>query len=181
MNRDEALQLIKSNVSSPNLIKHMLAVEAVMRKLAEKLGEDSERWALTGLLHDLDYDFTAKDPSRHGHVTVELLSSKNLPPEVPQAILCHAGHCEPLSAMDRALVAVDPLTGLVVAGALMHPTKKLASVDAEFLMNRFREKGFARGANREQIRTCSSLGLELGEFMRVGLEAMSEVSDSLGL
>lgn len=160
MTREEALELVKSNVSNANLIKHMLAVEAVMAGLAKRLGGDELVWTLAGLLHDLDYDFTAKDPSRHGHLTAEMLKSKDLPPEVLYAIKCHANHCEPNSQMDRALVATDPLTGLIVAAALMHPTKKLRNVDLGFVLNRFKEKGFAKGANRDQMKTCSSFGLE---------------------
>ncbi len=181
MTREEALELVKANVSSPNLIKHMLAVEAVMKSLARHLGEQEETWTLTGLLHDLDYDFTSKDPAKHGLLSVEMLSGKNLPPEVLQAIKCHAGHCEPASVMDRALVATDPITGLIVASALMHPTKKLRNVDAAFVMNRFKEKGFARGANREQIKTCNSIGLELDEFVSLSLAAMTEIDSELGL
>jgi putative nucleotidyltransferase with HDIG domain len=181
MTRDEAFELVKSSVSTANLIKHMLAVEAVMKKLAARLGEDEQTWTLAGLLHDLDYDSTAKDPARHGLLTVEMLSGKDLPPSVTCAIKCHAGHCQPESPMDRALLAADPLTGLIVAAALMHPTKKLRSVDTNFVMNRFREKSFARGANREQICGCDSLGLELEEFVAIGLEAMTEIDAELGL
>jgi putative nucleotidyltransferase with HDIG domain len=181
MTRDEALELVMASVSNANLVKHMLAVEAVMKKLAARLGEDEQTWTLAGLLHDLDYDSTAKNPSRHGLLTAEMLSGKDLPPSVTQAIQCHAGHCEPTSMMDKALVATDPLTGLIVAAALMHPTKKLSNVEAGFVMNRFREKGFARGANRDQIQSCDSLGLELEEFVALGLEAMSEIDSELGL
>jgi len=181
MTRQEAFELVKAGVSNSNLVKHMLAVEAVMGKLADRLGGNEETWTLAGLLHDLDYDFTAKDPSRHGHLTVEMLASKDVPLEVLHAIKCHANHCEPSSDMDRALVATDPLTGLIVAAALMHPTKTLRSVDAGFVLNRFKEKGFARGANREQIKTCSSVGLELEEFVAIGLEAMTGIDKELGL
>ena len=181
MTRKEALELTKSNVSNANLIKHMLAVEAVMKKLAERLGENENVWTLAGLLHDLDYDFTAKDPARHGHLTVEMLASSDLPPEVLYAIKCHANHCAPVSNLDRALVAADPVTGLIVAAALMHPAKKLSNVDAGFLLNRFKEKGFARGANRDQIKTCASIGLDLEDFLSISLEAMKEIAEELGL
>jgi len=181
MTREEALELVKSNVSNANLIKHMLAVEAVMGRLARRLGGDEQTWTLAGLLHDLDYDFTSKDPAKHGLLTAEMLSSKDLPSEVLYAIKCHANHCEPVSQMDRALIATDPLTGLIVAAALMHPTKKLSNVDKGFVLNRFKEKGFAKGANREQIKTCSSFGLELEEFLGIGLEAMTGIASELGL
>jgi len=181
MTRKEALELVKSHVSNTNLIKHMLAVEAVMKKLAVRLGGDVEQWTLAGLLHDLDYDYTAKDPARHGLLTVEMLSDKGLAPEVLKAIKSHVNQSEAVSVMDKAIIAADPVTGLIVASALMHPTKKLRSVDTAFVMNRFKEKGFARGANREQIKTCSSVGLELEEFIALSLEAMSEIDAELGL
>jgi putative nucleotidyltransferase with HDIG domain len=181
MTREEALELVKSNVSSSNLIKHMLAVEAVMKKLSRRLGGDEETWALAGLLHDLDYDYTSKDPGKHGLLTVEMLSDKGLAPEILQAIKCHNNHCVPVTAMDKAIIAADPVTGLIVASALMHPTKKLRNVDTVFVLNRFKEKGFARGANREQIKTCCSMGLGLEEFVGLSLEAMAEIDAALGL
>jgi hypothetical protein len=181
MTREEALDLVKSHVSSSNLIKHMLAVEAVMKKLAGRLGGDVEQWTLAGLLHDLDYDYTSKDTAKHGLLTVEMLSDKGLAPEILRAIKCHVSQCEAVSAMEKAIIAADPVTGLIVASALMHPTKKLRNVDTAFVMNRFKEKGFARGANREQIRTCGSVGLELEELIALSLEAMSEIDTELGL
>jgi len=181
MTREEALELVKSHVSSANLIKHMLAVEAVMKKLAGRLGGDEEQWTLAGLLHDLDYDYTSKDTAKHGLLSVEMLSDKGLAPEVLRAIRCHVQHTEAVSVMEKAIIAADPVTGLIVASALMHPTKKLRNVDAAFVMNRFKEKGFARGANRDQIRTCSSVGLELEEFIALSLDAMTGIDAELGL
>ncbi len=181
MTREEALTLVKSHVSNANLIKHMLAVEAVMRKLAGRLGGDAEQWALAGLLHDLDYDYTSKDPARHGLLTVEMLSDKGLAPEILSTIKSHVEQAAASTVMERAIIAADPVTGLIVASALMHPTKKLRNVDTAFVMNRFKEKGFARGANREQIRTCASVGLELEEFISLSLEAMSGIDAELGL
>ncbi|MBN1503528.1 MAG: HDIG domain-containing protein [Candidatus Eisenbacteria bacterium] len=181
MTRQEALDLVNSHVSSSNLVKHMLAVEAVMKKLARRLGGDEEQWGLAGLVHDLDYDYTSKDPARHGLMAVEMLSDKGLPAEVLRAIRSHVNHAEAVSAMDKAIIAADPVTGLIVASALMHPTKKLRNVDLSFVLNRFKEKSFARGANREQIKTCSTLGLELEEFLALSLEAMSEIDAELGL
>jgi putative nucleotidyltransferase with HDIG domain len=181
MTREEAFELVKSHVSSANLIKHMLAVEAVMKKLAGRLGGDADQWALAGLLHDLDYDYTSKDTARHGLLTVEMLSDKGLSPEILKTIKCHVSQCEAVSVMEKAIIAADPVTGLIVASALMHPSKRLRNVDPAFVLNRFKEKGFARGANREQIKTCSSVGLELDEFIALSLEAMSEIDAELGL
>lgn len=181
MNRDEAFELIKEKVSNKNLIKHMLAVEACMIEMAELLGEDKETWAMAGLLHDLDYDITKDNFQRHGFETVEMLEGKGLPEDVLQAIVSHTGHVERTSVMEKGLYAIDPTTGLIVAAALMHPSKKLKSLDVDFVMRRLKEKRFAAGADREQIKTCSELDLELEDFIGVCLKGMQSISDDLGL
>jgi putative nucleotidyltransferase with HDIG domain len=181
MTREEAVALVKQKVSNRNLIKHMLATEACMAELAERLEEDREQWALAGLLHDLDYDLTKDDFPRHGFETVEMLKDTGLPEEILQAIVSHTGHVERKSVMDKALYAIDPATGLIVAAALMHPDKKLASLDVDFVLRRFKEKRFAAGANRDQIKTCSELGLELDDFIGLCLKGMQSISDELGL
>ena len=181
MERQEALALLKKHVKNRNLQKHSLAVEAVMRALARRFHQDEELWGLAGLLHDLDYDETAKDMARHGYKTVEMLQDSDLPQEVLHAILAHPGHVERESLMDKALYCADPVTGLIVAAALIHPAKKLEPLDVKFLMNRFKEKHFARGANRDQIQACQELGLSLEEFLGLALEAMKDISRELGL
>ena len=183
MNREQAWQHVKQNVKNKNLQKHMLATEAVMRRLARYFGEDEEKWGLAGLLHDIDYQKTADDPARHSLVGADMLKDMGLAEEIVEAVKTHNDyHKIPRETnMAKALYAVDPLTGLIVAGALIKPEKKLSAIDAEFLLNRFEEKSFARGANREQIRTCSELGLELEEFLELGLEAMQEIAEDIGL
>ena len=181
MTRDEALTLVKEKVSNKNLRKHMLATEAVMRRLAKHLGEDEALWGLAGLLHDLDYDQTADDFPRHGLMTAELLAETDVPEEAVYAIKSHPGHFPRKSLLDKALYAVDPVTGLIVAAALMHPTKKLENVDTDFVMRRFKEKRFAAGADRDQIRSCSEMGLELEQFITLSLEAMQGIDAELGL
>ncbi len=183
MNRDEALDKVKKYVKNKNLIKHMLATEAIMRALAKRFNEDEEKWGLTGLLHDIDYEITEKEPEKHSLLAEELLKDENLPKDVIDAIKAHNEiHNLPRETLlAKALYAVDPLTGLIVAAALIHPEKKLAPLDVNFILNRFKEKSFARGANREQIKTCEDLGLSLEEFIVIGLEAMKSVSDELGL
>jgi putative nucleotidyltransferase with HDIG domain len=181
MDRDEALQLVRSHVNNKNLIKHMLATEAVMRRLARHFGEDEALWGLTGLLHDLDYDQTADDFPRHGLVTAEILEEMGMDTRIIDAIKAHPGHQEARTLMDRALYAVDPLTGLIVAATLMHPSKKLAQVDVPFVLKRFKEKRFAAGANREQIGSCQRLDLDLETFVELALEGMQSVDEELGL
>jgi predicted hydrolase (HD superfamily) len=100
---------------------------------------------------------------------------------VVHAVESHAGHRNRDSRMDKALYAADPLSGLLVAAALMHPSKKIGAIDAEFVLNRFKEKRFAAGANREQIRSCEELGVSLAEFVEIGVRAMQQISDELGL
>ena len=181
MERQEALNLVNHHIKTRNLVKHSLAVEAAMRALARYLGEDEELWGITGLLHDLDYEETKNHPERHGLVTPELLADKGLPPEVIYCIKAHPGHFPRTSRMDKALYAIDPLTGLIVAAALMHPTKKLMNVDVTFVMNRFKEKRFAAGASREEIKTCQEIGLELEKFVEIVLGAMQGIAEELGL
>lgn len=181
MLREEALEFVRSKVKNDRLIKHMLAVEAVMRALAKRLGEDVGIWGLAGLVHDLDYDETVKDPERHGKVGAAYLREMGVAEHITRAVESHAGHMPRESKMDKALYAVDPLTGLIVAAALMHPSKSLNEVTTEFVLNRFKEKRFAAGADRDQIRTCTDLGLELEEFVDIGLRAMQDISADLGL
>lgn len=180
MEREKALELVRQKVGNKNLIKHMLAAEACMRHLARLFGEDEDLWGLAGLLHDLDYDLTKEDFQGHGLRTAEMLSGL-VPEEVLEAIKAHAGKAPCSTLMAKALYAVDPLTGLIVAATLMHPDRKLVAVDVGFVINRFKEKGFAKGANRDQIKSCVDLGLELEKFIEVCLDAMKEIHDQLGL
>ncbi len=184
MTRDEALELIRESVESENLVNHMLAAEAIMGALARRLGGDEEQWRMAGLLHDLDAEETADSMEMHAVRTVERLRAVGFADEeVLQAILAHNPQCGSsiTSVMDRALYSCDPLTGLVTAAALIRPEKRLELVALKSLKKRFKEPSFARGARREDISTCSGLGLELDEFLAIGLEAMQEVSNELGL
>lgn len=181
MDENEGLKLMESMVTNKNLRKHMIATQACMRRLAKHFGEDEELWGFTGLIHDLDYDQTAKDTAQHGLIAAEMLKEKGVDESVVYAVKAHPGHVPVQGKLDRALYAVDPLTGLIVAATLMHPTKKIANVDTEFVMRRYNEKRFAAGANREQIATCTQLGLSLEEFIKLCLEAMQSVAEQLGL
>lgn len=181
MTRQEAYDLVRPRFTNKNLFKHVLAVEAVMREMAGYFKEPEEKWGLVGLLHDLDYEETMSTPDRHTLVTEEILGACDVPADIIHAIKCHNKLAEMHSAMDRALYAADPVTGLIVAAALMHPDKKLASVDTEFVLRRFREKGFARGANREQISSCQEINLTLEEFISIALRGMQRISKELGL
>jgi len=184
MTREEALALVRERVKNLNMVSHMLATEAIMGALARRLGYDERQWRLAGLVHDLDAEQTADRMGVHGTLTVEWLREAGLDDEeVLHAILAHnPGNGSSIeNSMDRALFACDPLTGLVTAAALIRPEKKLELVALKSLKKRFREPSFAKGARREDMLTCSELGLELDEFLEIGLEAMKEVADELGL
>ena len=183
INREESLKLVKSKIPNKNLIKHMLATEVIMRALAKRLGGDQEKWALAGLVHDVDYMETEQNPKLHARMGSELLASLGYPEDIVQAVLSHneMNGSKRTSIMDEALYTSDPLTGLIVACALIHPDKILASLDTDFILNRFKEKRFAAGANREQIQNCEKLGLSLEDFITLGLIAMQEISNELGL
>lgn len=181
LKREEAFELVKKHVKSKNLVKHCLAVEVVMKALARKLNEDEELWGLAGLLHDLDYDYTKDDPQNHGLKTVELLKDYDLPKSVLDAILAHCEKKEIMTNMEKAIYAADPVTGFIVAAALITPEKSLSVIDTDFLVRRFKEKLFAKGASREQMKSCEKLGLSLEEFLTLSLEAMKTISKELGL
>jgi len=183
MTRDEALDSISVNVENQNTVKHMLATEAIMRALARRLGEDEEEWGLTGLLHDIDMELTEGDMKIHSTLGADLARELGASEAMAHAILCHnEAHGIPLETkLDKALYCADPLTGLVIAAALVRPDKKLAGVEAKSLRKKFREKSFAAGASREQISQCTEIGLELDDFLELGLEAMKGIADDLGL
>ena len=183
MIRKEVLDSINENVENKNLVKHMLATEAILRALARRFGEDEEEWGFTGLLHDIDVELAGGDMSSHSKLGADLAKELGASEAMAHAILCHnEAHGIPRETrLDKALFCVDPLTGLITAAALVRPDKKLAGLGAKSVIKRFKEKSFAAGANREQISLCSEIGLELGEFIELGLTAMQEISSDLGL
>jgi putative nucleotidyltransferase with HDIG domain len=181
MDRDEALTLVKQHLKNKNLVKHSLAVEACMRALAEKLGEDVETWGMAGILHDLDYEITEKSPELHTTETVKILTDLGIAPEIIQSIKAHAAMVPCLTKMDYAIFSIDPLTGLIIAATLMHPDRKLIGIDLGFVKRRYKEKSFARGANREEIEQIQEIGVELDEFISICLEAMQGIDKDLGL
>ena len=183
MNRKEALNSVKANVEDKNLVKHMLATEAIMRALSKRLAEDDEVWGLTGLLHDIDVELTGGDMSSHSKLGADLVKELGASETMAHAILSHneAHGISRETKLDKALFCVDPLTGLITAAALVRPDKKLAGLEAKSVIKKFKQKSFAAGVSREQISLCSEIGLELGEFVELGLKAMQEISSDLGL
>lgn len=184
MNRDTALELLKSYLKTDTLIKHSLATEAIMRELAGLLGRDVELWGLTGLLHDLDFELTMNEPARHALQTAEILEKHGVKGEIIQAIKAHNGEHLGIvrsSELDFALACAETITGLVVATALVYPDKKLSSVKPGSILKRFKEKAFARSVDREIITECKNLGLTLERFVEISLKAMQGISGELGL
>ncbi len=181
--RADVLAAIEAHVENDHLRRHMVACEAIMRALAERLGEDAEVWALAGLAHDLDSERTEDDFSRHGAEAAALLAQLGAPPEVVHAVAAHnpATGVTGESRMDVALIVADQLSGLVTAATLIRPDKQLAGVRLKSLRKRYREGAFARGVDRASIARCTELGLELDDTLAIGLEAMQAIAPDLGL
>ena len=181
--RDEALTLVRERIGNRNLVNHCVAAEIIMEQLArhfELPHADVERWALAGLLHDLDYASTAEHFERHGLDTVEALGGA-IDAEMAHAILSHADKAPRETLMDRAMYAADPTTGFIVAAALVRPDKSLAAVEVRSLLKRWKEKAFARGASREQMAACEDLGLSREAFLSLALAAMQARAAEIGL
>lgn len=183
MTRDELVSEVQKRVKTRNLFKHTLAVEAVMRRLATHFGEDPERWGAAGLLHDIDYEETKDDPANHSLKSGTIAQGMGFDREIVDAVEAHNEvHGLPRNTMmSKALYSSDPLTGLIVAAALISPEKKLSAIDTRFVVNRMGERSFAKGANRDIIRSCSDMGLDLEDFIAMGLEAMQGIHEELGL
>ncbi len=182
--REAALALVRRHLVTPNLVNHSLASEAVMRAVAVRLGEDPEKWALAGLLHDLDSD-SHPELAVHTRETVRILTEIGIDGEIIDAIRLHNPTAYPGSARStrfhHALAASETVTGLIVATALVNPERKLSAVKAKSVTKRYKEKAFARGADREIIAECELIGLPLAEFCAVSLAAMQEIAADIGL
>ncbi|MFL5575110.1 MAG: HD domain-containing protein [Gemmatimonadaceae bacterium] len=186
--RADALALVHEYTASDSLRKHMLAVEAAMRAYAARYGEDAERWGLAGLLHDFDYERWPNDShsptEEHPSEGVRVLRGRGYPEDVLQAILGHASYTNTPreTLMARALFAVDELTGLVTATALVKPTRSVHDVDAKSVRKKMKDKAFARGVNRDDVaRGAAELGVDLDEHIAFVIEAMKGRAEELGL
>lgn len=183
MDRKQAWALLTEYTKNENLIKHALAVEAAMRAYARKFGEDEEKWGITGLLHDFDYE---QHPTAEEHPAwgANLLAEQGWPEDVVYAIKAHGDRLglPRKSLMDKALYAVDELTGLIVAVALVRPSKSILDVDVKSIKNKWKDKAFARGVHREAIeKGAADLGVDLSEHIAIVLSAMQGIADDLGL
>jgi putative nucleotidyltransferase with HDIG domain len=183
MNRDEAYNIVTEYVKNPNLIKHMLAVEAAMRFYARKFGEDEEKWAVTGLLHDFDWEI---HPTMEEHPLAgePILREKGVPEEIIHAVLSHANHTgvPRETLMEKTLFACDEVTGLITAVALVRPSKALYDLKVKSVKKKWKDKSFAAGANREEMEQgAEELGIDLWEHVSNVIEAMNLIADDLDL
>jgi predicted hydrolase (HD superfamily) len=186
--REETLALVHEYTASESLRKHMLAVEAAMRAYAVRFGEDPERWGLTGLVHDFDYERfpnEAHSPSEgHPAEGVRILRERGWPEDILEAILGHGNYTgvPRVSRLARTLYAVDELTGLITATALVRPTRSVHEVDARSVRKKMKDKAFARGVNRDDVVAgAADLGVDLDEHIDFVIGAMRGTADSLGL
>ncbi|QGY41277.1 HDIG domain-containing protein [Pseudodesulfovibrio cashew] len=183
LSRDQAMALLKEHNSEQNLINHALESEAVMHGLARKLGKDEELWGITGLLHDLDYATTKTNEARHGLDSAALIGD-GLPAEALDAIKRHAcemnGSDDPSTDFDFALRCGETVTGMVHAGALVRPTR-IEGMKPKSLKKKMKDKAFAASVNRDCIRECEKIGLELGEFLQIAIAAVTEIAPEVGL
>ena len=184
MDREKTLELLKSRVKNENMIKHCLATEAVMHALGARLGADVALWGLTGLIHDLDVEMTEGDLARHTLEAEKILREHNYAAELIEAVKMHneaASNKKREDVFHKALAAGETITGLITATALVYPDKKLASVKASSVLKRMKDKRFAASIDRGIIMECEQIGIPIGEFAELALNAMRGISDQLGL
>ncbi len=179
MERNQALDLLKEHVKSDKMIAHCLASEAVMRAMAERLGEEVEKWGLAGLLHDLDVEFTAHDMHLHAMETARILREHQIDDDIVEAIMLHnedAAHGRTRTdKFHHALAAGETITGLITATALVYPDKNVQSVKPKSILKRMKQKAFAASVNRENIMECEKAGIPLEEFAELALNAMKNM------
>ncbi len=181
--REHAVTLLKEHVKAENMLKHSFASEAVMRALAKRLGRNEEEWGITGLLHDIDVEITNADPLTHGLYSENILKDK-ISSAMLDAIVMHnevATAKERNTEFQHALAAGETITGLIMATALVYPDKKIASVKPNSVTKRMKQKAFAASVKRENILECEKIGIPLSEFAEIAVNAMKEVSETLGL
>lgn len=182
--RSEALELLHKYIKSERMIAHSLASEAVMRAIARRLNAHEEKWALAGLLHDLDVEITHADPYTHALETARILTEMGIDPDVVDAIKMHnemATGLERNTVFQHALAAGETITGLITATAMVYPDRKVASVKPKSVIKRMKEKAFAASVKRENIMECEKIGIPLDEFAAISILAMTEIGSELGL
>lgn len=186
ISREEALELVKAQNPEPHLVQHALASEAIMRALAAHFAESPENieiWGITGLLHDLDFPQTRDTPEQHGLTSLALLEHVDVPDELRDAIAGHNFECNKRpcdTKLARSLRCAETVTGLIITAALVRPTR-FDGLGAQSLKKKMKDKAFAASVNRERIRDCESIGLELGEFLDLGVAALAPIAAQIGV
>ncbi|GAC1413216.1 MAG: HDIG domain-containing protein [Actinomycetota bacterium] len=176
----EARALVRSKTDKDITVRHLVSVEGVMRALAKHFGEDEHRWALTGLFHDLDQDVTMNDPERHARVAASWLKDAGIDEAVINGVLAHAHPEYQTDLMSRSIVQADALAGLLVAAALMRPEKS-NGMQVSSVKKKLKDKHFAAGVNRDEIRDCAKIGLELDDFIAIGIAGLQLVAADIAL
>lgn len=180
--REEAYQLLKKYTKNKNLIKHALGVEAAMRAYAPRFDGDVEKWGVVGLIHDFEYE---RYPDEHPAKGTEILRELGMPDELIRGVQAHAPHHTQITLktpMEKAIYAVDELTGLIVAVALVRPTRSIYDVEVSSVEKKWNSNSFASGVNREDIEEGAELlGVPLQEHIGIVLEAMQGIAEQLGL
>jgi putative nucleotidyltransferase with HDIG domain len=183
MNREQAVQIVTALLTNQNIINHCLATEATMKALAKYFGENEEKWGITGLLHDVDYEESREHPEKHGLLLFE--KEYSIPEDIVYAIKSHNyeyTHVMPKSHLDWAITCCDGLTLLTIAAVLDHPSKKLANIHQDFLIKRMQKKDFVQSTDKKHIYLCEEkLGIPLIQFVTIALSAMQGISNELGL
>jgi putative nucleotidyltransferase with HDIG domain len=184
ISRKEALSLIESYLDTENMKNHCLAAEAIMRDLAPRFGEDPEIWGLIGLLHDLDYNETRDSMESHTLVTEKILKNRGVNEYITEAIKYHNAEnlrLERSLPVHFALTAAETITGMITAAALVNPEKKVSVLKTKSIKKRMKAKEFARSVNRDHILLCEQIDIPLDDFIAISINAMSGISDQLGL
>lgn len=180
MEREQAVALVRAKIEKDITFRHLISVEGVMRRLARHFGEDEHLWGLTGMFHDLDQDQTGEDMERHARLAEGWLGEAGVDPRVINGVLAHAYPEFRTDLMSRAIVAADAVAGLLVAAALPRP-EKAVGMKVSSVKKKLKERSFAPGVNRDEIHLCSELGLELDDFIQLGIEGLQIVAAEIGL
>ncbi|MDO8668118.1 MAG: HDIG domain-containing protein [bacterium] len=190
LNKQQADELVNKYITNPITKYHLLESEAIMRALAKHFGENEEEWGIVGLLHDIDWDLTKNNTREHTVKAVEILKSAGASDFLIEVVVSH-GYGSALCGVNQdkirttkiqyALAAAETLTGVIVASAMVQPDKKLACVKSSSLLKKFKNKNFAANCSRKIILECEKIGLKLDEFLAIGLKALQEISDKIGL
>ena len=184
MEREKAIELLQKYVKNDRMIIHSIAAEKVMRALALKLNQDADKWALAGLLHDIDVEITNADAEIHGLEAVNILKSEEIDEEIIDAIMMHnemAAKKPRNTVFQHALAAGETITGLISATTMVYPDKKISSVKPKSVVKRMKEKNFAASVNRENIMECEKIGFTIDEFAELCVNTMQEHAEELGM